>query len=84
MSNAQMDVILNQRFAPFDFSYISSFPNDVPTMNEWGDILPKFREDEEDNTEQHLVKFHEYMNQLDLHHEDGCMKMFMYSFEGDA
>ena len=49
-----------------------------------GDILPKFREDEEDNTEQHLVKFHEYMNQLDLHHEDGCMKMFMYSFEGDA
>jgi hypothetical protein len=53
-------------------------------MDIWGDFLPRFKESKEDNPSDHLVKFHEYIDQLDLHHEDVRMKMFMYSLEGDA
>jgi hypothetical protein len=42
-----MEEILARRFAPFDFYAIPSFPNDVPSMDEWGDYLPRFREREE-------------------------------------
>ena len=32
----------------------------------------------------HVIKFHQYMDQANIHHEDALMKMFMYSLEGDA
>jgi hypothetical protein len=84
MSDTRMVVILARRFAPFDFSSIPGFPNVVPIMDEWGDCLPKFREDKDDNLADHLLEFHEVMHQLGIHHEDVLMKMFMYSLEGDA
>ena len=46
--------------------------------------MPIFRERREDNPADHLIKFHEYMNLLDLQHEDVRIKMFMYSLDGDA
>jgi hypothetical protein len=76
--------ILAQRFAPFNFSVVPGFPNVVPTVDEWGDCLPKFREDRDDNPADHLLEFHEVMYQLGIHHEDVLMKMFMYSLEGEA
>jgi hypothetical protein len=79
-----MEKILARRFAPFNFSYVPSFPNVVPAINEWGDYLPIFREHREDNPAQHLHEFHELMHQWEIHHEDILLKMFMFSLAGDA
>ena len=72
------------RFAPLDFSFVHGFPHPVPDKSEWGDFLPTFKEEEEDNTAEHLPKFHECMDILDQQHEDVRMKMFLYSLYGDA
>jgi hypothetical protein len=76
--------LLARRFAPLDFSSVPGFPHPVPDMSEWGDFLPVFREEKDDNPAEHLLKFHECMELLNLQHEDVCMKMFMYSLYGDA
>ena len=65
-----MEAILTRRFAPFNFSDIPSFPNPVPTMDVWGDCLPRFIESKEDNPSDHLIKFHQCMVQLNIQHED--------------
>jgi hypothetical protein len=79
-----MEAILAQRFSPLNFSVVPGFPNVVPTIDEWGDYLPRFREDKDDNPADHLLEFHEVMHQLGIHHEDVLMNMFMYSLEGYA
>ena len=76
--------ILDQRFAPLNFSTVLGFPHPIPHISEWGDFLSVFIERKEENPTQHLVMFHQCMDQLDIHHEDVLMKMFMYSLEGDA
>jgi hypothetical protein len=53
-------------------------------LKKWGYFLPIFRERKEDNPLEHLIKFHECMDLLDLQHEDVHMKMFMHSLDGDA
>ena len=79
-----MEAILACRFAPFDFYGIHGFPNVVPTMHEWGDNLLRFIGDNHDHLAQQLIDFHQYMDQLDIHHEDVLLKMFMYSLEGEV
>ena len=74
-----MEAIMAQKFAPFNFSIVPGFPHVVPTMIEWGDFLPIFKEEKEDNPTEHLLKFHECMDLLDHQDEDVCMKMFMCS-----
>ena len=76
--------LLARRFSPLDFSSVSGFPHTLPHMSEWGDFLPVFKEEKEDNLAEHLKKFHECMDLLDLQHQDVRMKMFMHSLEGDA
>ena len=49
-----------------------------------GRFSSRFREKEEDNLTHHVIKFHQYMDQLSIHHEDVLMKMFMYSLDGPA
>ena len=61
-----MEDILARRFAPFNFSNIPGFPNPVPIMDVWGDCLPRFRESKEDNHLDHLIRFHQYMVQLNI------------------
>ena len=39
-------------------------------LDEWGDYLPRFREDDA----QHLIKFDECMDQLDIHHQGVFLK----------
>ena len=78
------ETMLAQRFAPFNFSNVPGFPNTVPFIDECEDFLPWFREKEEDNPAHHVIKFHQYMDQLSIHHEDVLMKMFMYSLDGCA
>ena len=41
--------LLAQRFAPLEFSSVPGFPHPVPDISKWGDFLPTFKEDEEDN-----------------------------------
>ena len=53
-------------------------------MDEWGDVLPKFREHRDENPTEHLLEFHEHVHQWGIHHEDVLMNMFMYSLEGYA
>jgi hypothetical protein len=43
-----MEAILARRFSPFNFSIVPGFPNVVPSIDEWGDFLPIFREHEDD------------------------------------
>jgi hypothetical protein len=78
-----MERILARRFSPFNFSSVPGFPNVVPTMDEWGDFLPIFRERKEDNPTEHLREFHELMHQWEINHEDVLLNMFMFSLEGD-
>ena len=62
--------LLARRFAPFNFSAVPGFPHPVPSIDVWGDHLPKFAEKKDDNPAEHLLKFHECMDLLDLQHED--------------
>ena len=78
------ETMLAKRFALLNFSNVPGFPNTVPIIDEWGDFLPRFQEKEEDNLAHHVIKFHQYMDQLSIHHEDVLMKMFMYSLDGCA
>jgi hypothetical protein len=61
--------VLAWRFAPLNFSAVPGFPHLVPHISEWGYFLPIFRERKEDNPAQHLIMFHQCMEQLDIHHE---------------
>jgi hypothetical protein len=79
-----MEKILAQRFAPFNFSAIPSFPNVVPSPDGWSDYFPIFREHEEDNPAQHLCDFHALMHQWEIEHEDVLLKMFMFLLAGDS
>jgi hypothetical protein len=76
--------LLARRFAPLDFSTVPGFPHPVPSIDIWGDHLPRFAEKKEDNPSDHLIRFHQCMIQLDVYHEDVLMKMFVFSLEGDA
>jgi hypothetical protein len=79
-----MEKILAQRFAPFNFSAIPGFSNVVPSLDEWSNYLPIFRERKEEDPTQHLRDFHELMHQWEIHHEDVLLKMFMFSLAGDS
>ena len=61
--------LLAWRFSPLDFSSVPGFPHPMPDMFEWGDFLPVFKEEKEDNPAKHLLKFHKCMDLLDQWHE---------------
>ena len=79
-----MKKILARRFSPFNFLDVPSFPNVVPTMDEWGNYFPIFRECKEDNPTRHLHDFHELMHQWEINHEDVLMNMFVLLLDRDA
>ena len=62
--------LLAWRFAPFDFSFVPGFPHLVPDISVWGYFLLVFKEKEEDNPAEHLLKFHKCMDILGQQHED--------------
>ena len=72
------------RFAPLDFTNVYGFPNTVPDIKVWEDFLPKFGLYADKNLAQHLFEFHKLMDELNIHHEDVLMKLFMFSLERDA
>jgi hypothetical protein len=72
---------LAQNFS-LNFSIVPGFPNVVSPMDIWGDYLPIFREDKDDNLADHLLEFHEFMHQLGIHHGTVLMNIVIYSLEG--
>jgi hypothetical protein len=62
-----MEAILARRFAHLNFSSIYGFPNPVPHLSEWGDLLPIFREEKDDDLVQYLIDLHQCMEHLSLH-----------------
>jgi hypothetical protein len=83
MASSSADIVV-ARFAPLDFSNVPRFPNNVPSIGAWGDYLPRFREDNDDNLTQHLIEFHLCMHQLSIFHEDFLMKSSILSLVGEA
>jgi hypothetical protein len=79
-----MERILAKRYAFCDFSDIAGFPHPVPTINEWGDYLPRFRGSKYDHPGEHLFNFHECMLEHGFVHEDVLIKLFKFSLEGNA
>ena len=57
-----MESILAWRFSPLNLSVVPGFPNFVPTINEWGDFFPRFREHRHEKLVEHFLEFHELMN----------------------
>jgi hypothetical protein len=79
-----MNRILAKRYAFCDFSSIAGFPNQVPTRDEWENSLPKFRGEEWEVPAEHLLDFHEFINRLEIVHDDVQIKLFKFSLEGIA
>ena len=79
-----MEKILAKRYAFCDFSDIAGFPHPVPTINEWGDYLPRFRGSKYDHPGEHLFNFHECMLEHGFVHEDVLIKLFKFSLEEHA
>jgi hypothetical protein len=76
--------LLARRFSRLDFPIVPGFPHRVPSIDIWGDQVPRFVEKKEDNPSDHLIIFRQCMVQLDIYHEDLLMKMFDFSLEGNA
>jgi hypothetical protein len=51
--------LLAWRFAPLDFSTVPGFPHPIPSIDIWGDHLPRFVEKKGDNPSDHLIRFHQ-------------------------
>jgi hypothetical protein len=79
-----MNRILAKRYAFCDFSSIVGFPNQVPTRDEWENSLPRFRGEEWEVPAEHLLDFHEFINRLEIVHEDVQIKLFKFSLDGIA
>jgi hypothetical protein len=72
------------RFSHLNFTNAFGFPNAILDIKVSKYILPNFREYVDENPAQHLFEFHKIMDQLDIHHEDFLMKLFMFSLGGDT
>jgi hypothetical protein len=79
-----MNQILAKRYAFCNFSSIIGFPNQVPNRNEWENSIPIFRGEEWEVPAEHLLDFHEFIDRLEIVHEDVQIKLFKCSLEGIA
>jgi hypothetical protein len=77
-----MNQILAKRYAFCDFSSIVGFPNQVPSRDEWENSLPRFHGEEWEVPAEHLLDFHEFIDRLEIVHEDVKIKLFKFSLEG--
>ena len=77
-----MNQILAKRYAFCDFSRIVGFPNQVPSRDEWENSLPRFHGEEWEVPAEHLLDFHEFIDRLEIVHEDVKIKLFKFSLEG--
>jgi hypothetical protein len=79
-----MNRILAKRYAFCDFSSISGYPHPVPTRDEWERSIPRFRGEKWEVPAEHLLDFHDFIDRLEIVHEDVQIKLFKFSLEGIA
>ena len=64
-------------YAPMNRAHIIGFPNRIPKVY-WKTCLPMFKDQNNDDVDLHLVRFHMHIHKLGVKfHEDSLMKMFM-------
>ena len=67
-----------------DRSQIPGFPNPMPYVD-WFTHIPIFKDEEKDDTDLHLVKFHVHVCRLRVEFPEDClMKVFMATLEDKA
>ena len=72
------------RYDPMNRAHILGFPNQIPNIYCQA-YLPRFKDQNGDDTALHLVRFHKHISKLGVElHEDSLMKMFMVSLEGNG
>jgi hypothetical protein len=79
-----MNQILAKRYVFCNFSSIVGYPNQVPNRDEWENSIPIFRGEEWEIPAEHLLDFHEFIDRLEIVHEDVQIKLFKFSLEGIA
>jgi hypothetical protein len=79
-----MNQILAKRYAFCNFSSISGYPHPVPTRDEWERSIPRFRGEKWEVPAEHLLDFHDFIDRLEIVHEDVQIKLFKFSLEGIA
>jgi hypothetical protein len=79
-----MEKNLARRFSPFNFSYVTHFPNVVPAINEWDDYILRLIGSKHDHPDEHLFNFDICMLEQNFFHEDVLIKMFRFYLEEDA
>jgi hypothetical protein len=79
-----MNQILAKRYAFCNFSSISGYPHLVPTRDEWERSIPRFRGEKWEVPAEHLLDFHDFIDRLEIVHEDVQIKLFKFSLEGIA
>jgi hypothetical protein len=77
-----MNRILAKRYAFCNFSSIVGFPNQVPSRDEWENSLPRFHGEEWEVPAEQLLDFHEFIDRMEIVHEDVKIKLFKFSLEG--
>jgi hypothetical protein len=73
---------MNKRYAFCNFSSIFGYPHPVPSKDEWEISIPRFRGEEWEVPAEHLLDFHDFINRLEIIHEDVQIKLFRQSLEG--
>jgi len=72
------------RYAPMNHSHILGFPNRMPYID-WQTYLSKFKDEERDDVDLHLIKFHMHSRKLKVKWHEYClMNIFMATLEGKA
>jgi hypothetical protein len=79
-----MNQILAKRYAFCNFSSISGYPHPVPTRDEWERSIPRFHGEKWEVPAEHLLDFHDFIDRLEIVHEDVQIKLFKFSLEGIA
>jgi hypothetical protein len=79
-----MNQIFPTRYEFCDFSSISGYPHPVPTRDEWECSIPRFRGEKWEVPAEHLLDFHDFIDRLEIVHEDVQIKLFKFSLEGIA
>jgi hypothetical protein len=75
-----MDVIVVARYAPL----VLPQPMNVVPTGYYLKYMPKFTREEDITTEEHLVAFYNYADNLNIENEDVWMRVFVHSLDGEV
>ena len=75
-----MDAIIGSRYAPLVLPVaLHAFP-----ATDYMKYLPRYNEEGEFTTEEHLVAFYSFANNFNIDYEDVWMRLFVQSLDGEV